>query len=328
MSFILLTGAGFSRNWGGWLADEAFEYLLGETEHDPELREYLWKTKDDGYGFEDALAFLQYDNERDYDPQGEQNLRNLNSALYKMFAAMGRGFQGGPFEFQSKHVSRAVGFFLAQFDAIFTLNQDTLLEMKYFHSVPDRFVDCYNPGVTLTDSVLTIDDVVDPYFQLKTPDPKSFSVVPNLQPYFKLHGSIDWINEREMLLILGGSKEENIKRHPILTWYHQEFLSRITSPTARIMVIGYSFRDDHINRALMGAARVGAKFFIIDSNGTNAMKQDSRSTTQNTYEILRSNVIGASRRLLSEIFGSGGTVEFSKLDRFFGYSLLHRKARE
>jgi hypothetical protein len=25
----MLTGAGFSRNWGGWLADEAFEYLLG-----------------------------------------------------------------------------------------------------------------------------------------------------------------------------------------------------------------------------------------------------------------------------------------------------------
>jgi hypothetical protein len=28
MQHILLTGAGFSRNWGGWLADEAFEYLL------------------------------------------------------------------------------------------------------------------------------------------------------------------------------------------------------------------------------------------------------------------------------------------------------------
>jgi hypothetical protein len=28
---ILLTGAGFSRNWGGWLANEAFEYLLGSS---------------------------------------------------------------------------------------------------------------------------------------------------------------------------------------------------------------------------------------------------------------------------------------------------------
>ena len=29
MTFILRTGAGFSRNWGGWLASETFEYLLG-----------------------------------------------------------------------------------------------------------------------------------------------------------------------------------------------------------------------------------------------------------------------------------------------------------
>jgi hypothetical protein len=30
LSHILLTGAGFSRNWGGWLANEAFEYMMGE----------------------------------------------------------------------------------------------------------------------------------------------------------------------------------------------------------------------------------------------------------------------------------------------------------
>src|ERR1700730_9485937 len=32
MSLILLTGAGFSRNWGGWLATEAFEYLIGQDD--------------------------------------------------------------------------------------------------------------------------------------------------------------------------------------------------------------------------------------------------------------------------------------------------------
>jgi hypothetical protein len=34
MPYYLLTGAGFSRNWGGWLANEAFEYLLGAPEID------------------------------------------------------------------------------------------------------------------------------------------------------------------------------------------------------------------------------------------------------------------------------------------------------
>jgi hypothetical protein len=31
MTRILLTGTEFSRNWGGWLASEAFEYLPGST---------------------------------------------------------------------------------------------------------------------------------------------------------------------------------------------------------------------------------------------------------------------------------------------------------
>jgi hypothetical protein len=43
MSHILLTGAGFSRNWGGWLATEAFEYLLGAVEVDDQLRHLLWQ---------------------------------------------------------------------------------------------------------------------------------------------------------------------------------------------------------------------------------------------------------------------------------------------
>ena len=93
------------------------------------------------------------------------------------------------------------------------------------------------------------------------------------------------------------------------------------------MVIGYSFRDDHINRALIQAARAGAQFFVIDINGTDAMRQNKLSMTPNTYEMLRRNVIGASRRPLSEIFGNGGTVEFGKLETFFRYNLLHRKPR-
>jgi hypothetical protein len=54
----LLTGAGFSRDSGDWLASEAFEYLLGCSEIDVELRDRLWKSKSGG-GFEDALADLQ-----------------------------------------------------------------------------------------------------------------------------------------------------------------------------------------------------------------------------------------------------------------------------
>ncbi len=60
LTHLLLLGAGFSRNWGGWLASEAFEYLLGcrEVIGDAQLRELLWKHQEYGDGFEGALEEL------------------------------------------------------------------------------------------------------------------------------------------------------------------------------------------------------------------------------------------------------------------------------
>jgi hypothetical protein len=54
-SNILLLGAGFSRNWGGWPADEVFDFLLAcpEIIGDPERQKILWAQSESG--FEGAL---------------------------------------------------------------------------------------------------------------------------------------------------------------------------------------------------------------------------------------------------------------------------------
>jgi hypothetical protein len=56
---LLLTGAGFSYNWGGYLASEAFEFLLSVTDGDDDLRSLLWREHQAHLGFEDTLAKLQ-----------------------------------------------------------------------------------------------------------------------------------------------------------------------------------------------------------------------------------------------------------------------------
>jgi len=60
MNYVLLLGAGFSRNWGGWLASEAFEYLLGHPaiRDNMAVRPLLWKYCSSG-GFESALTDVQ-----------------------------------------------------------------------------------------------------------------------------------------------------------------------------------------------------------------------------------------------------------------------------
>jgi hypothetical protein len=55
MTHILLTGAGFSRNWGGWVTNEALEYLVGCPEVTPNIGNVLWRNKLKGLGFEGPL---------------------------------------------------------------------------------------------------------------------------------------------------------------------------------------------------------------------------------------------------------------------------------
>jgi hypothetical protein len=57
---ICLLGAGFSHNWGGWLARDVNEYLLTcpEVQGNGVLRDVLLRFKDNG-GFEAAVASLQ-----------------------------------------------------------------------------------------------------------------------------------------------------------------------------------------------------------------------------------------------------------------------------
>jgi hypothetical protein len=139
MPTLLLTGAGFSRNWGGWLADEAFEYLLGYSEVTYFIREQLWRSKGLGLGFEDTLREMRALYATHQDDAHLTELRAFETMLEGMFHTMAIGFTNTEFE-PGQNQSRLgpqphpIRDFLCRFDAIFTLNQDTLLEQKYASS--------------------------------------------------------------------------------------------------------------------------------------------------------------------------------------------------
>jgi len=92
VTHVLLTGAGFSRNWGGWLANEAFEYLIGSPEIDDHLRHLLWTHKSRGDGFEGALAELQQEYNRSKSDHSKKRLDDLQAAIVGMFNEMNKAF--------------------------------------------------------------------------------------------------------------------------------------------------------------------------------------------------------------------------------------------
>src|SRR5688572_18718193 len=109
MSLVLLTGAGFSRNWGGWLAKEVFEYLIGDATLTPSLKALLWDRREEG--FEAALNILQLSDRL----EDADDLRRLTASLAGMFDLMNDGYGAEPAGLQ-------VVPWLTTFDAIFTLN--------------------------------------------------------------------------------------------------------------------------------------------------------------------------------------------------------------
>jgi len=319
---ILLTGAGFSHNWGGLLANEAFEYLLGCPEVDLDLRRILWGIKNRGGNFEDTLARLQGAYDAQISPQTEQNLRNLTAAVHRMFGQMSLGFGLRQFEPQTKNMAMMVSAFLSRFDAIFTLNQDTLLEQRFFGNViGGKYGACYIPGVKETGSTWEVGAYAKP-IPLQTPDPQNFRLVPTKLPYIKLHGSCDWVyGERNHLLILGGNKEANINKHPILKFNHSIFSDYLSKTGIRLMIIGYSFNDEHINKAIRKAVEAqGLTLFIIDPLGIDVLdKREPRAQITQPIgeymEALSPHIIGASRRPLLSTF-KDDFVEHGKVMRF------------
>src|SRR5882724_2154128 len=318
MPHFLLTGAGFSRNWGGWLANEAFEYLLGAPEIDDYLRNVLWAAKLRGEGFEGALSMVQGAFASSKSDEAKHRLNKFTQAVVGMFDAMQLAFNKLDYRESDLRLQR----FLSQFDAIFTLNQDTLLETIYAGDVrwSERWYGTYLPYMKF------IKEPAHQYtFMLREPmmQDSQFVTHENDQPIYKLHGSYNWFAEPQgdRLLVMGGNKTARIGTFEVLARYQAEFQTMLSQPDAHLMIIGYSFGDSHVNDAIQTAATKGTKIFIIDILGVDVIdKRNIRAQitepVTDLMQALMPRIIGASRRSLKEII-YGDPVENEKVMRFF-----------
>lgn len=319
MSIYLLTGAGFSRNWGGWLADEAFEYLLGCSELLPYHRTLLWKHRGKG-GFESVLQELRDEYTKSPGAHTAKPLQEFDKLLMGMFYSMNNAF--GDFEpIKSPGLGPQPTFmrdFLCRFDAIFTLNQDTLLEQKYIHSdiregSQGKLLGAQSPGLLEENTAGT------PYAHpgLFRPADPPYSVPNRIQPYFKLHGSSHWRALNGLsLLIMAENKGTQIDGVELLDWYRTEFRTRLSKPDAKLMIIGYSFRDPHINEILSACVKIGLKLFIIDPSGLGVLETAPKIAGRALLDELRDAIDGGSRRPFPASITTD-EIERRKIQRFF-----------
>jgi hypothetical protein len=323
MPHVLLTGAGFSRNWGGFLATEAFEFLLGCPELNPRIRNALWANSGN---FELTYQQLRDATADPSDLVAADDFSRFNKMLTYMFDTMKLGFRSTHIERAQDGGVLAIDALLGHFDAIFTLNQDTLLEQHYLYNHPQtlpphKWEARYIPGLAPPEPITEHGNQLSKA-GIRSISESGFVLEANKQPYFKLHGSYNWRARDQHVMVIGGAKVHDINRITLLTWYQERFREMICAPDTRLMIIGYSFNDEHINAQLMAAALAGTKMFIVDMQGLDVIdKRDPRLRAsvapEPLFSTLRDSIVGASRRMLRPTMQSD-PVEAKKYVDFLG----------
>jgi hypothetical protein len=239
-----------------------------------------------------------------------------------MFERINSSFEPpAPFEF-SNEIRYSVANFLARFDAIFNLNQDVLLELRYAQQVltasNTRFNGSEMPGMKpIADAALT--GIGDNHKRLWTPASPPYSITARSQPHFKLHGSSNWYTEDgRRLLVMGGDKDHVIKEHEVLRWYYDEFKRHLKMGRTKLMVIGYSFSDRHIDEAIVDAWQNGnlAGMFLVNPSGRDVLNPTPPHQIKVPKGVEYIQSLGGSTRPISATF-AGDAFEHQKFMDFF-----------
>jgi hypothetical protein len=312
---VLLLGAGFTRNWGGWLASELVGDLLGRVAGDPELHLMLQASRGD---FEGVLGVVQQEHSRDPSARNKDRVERLQSAILASFQEMNGAIAArASMEFSGGY-NLELKRFMMLFDAIFSLNQDLLLELHYATRSFDgsKFTGFQFPGMEAPSRWVES----DPRVRLARADQWTQAprvLAPEMQPIFKLHGSTNWRDAAHGdMLVMGTQKQAIIERSELLRWYFDKFHDALHAGDTKVMVIGYSFRDEHINEELRSAGATGLQMFIVDPVGSDNFYSPAVAAIRVAHPLADVPRIGESRRPLSTTFG-GDTLERGKLFRFF-----------
>lgn len=289
MSRIVLTGAGFSKDFGGLLANEVRDELLNQSQIASDVGLYSLLTggqNDNRDGnYEKALSRLETK------PNRELELKLYLDGLLQVFLEMDLSIRSRVGYVKSNYSSTLANvlqfvdqWLLADGEShsghfLFTLNQDLLVER--FWRVPARLSVEYF-GVK---PVSEPKSIMPEFFHQKITVPPSeldmtvgSSLIENTQAdrlYVKLHGSMNWLRaDGTRLMISGAQKQSKIGRDTILNALWKCFESQCLQEKVRILCLGYGFGDHHVNAVIAKALALhNAELVIVSPASWESRKQ-------------------------------------------------------
>lgn len=303
---FVLTGAGFSKNFGGYLGSEMWGQIFNnrKIQNDPDLRDML---KDD-YDYESVYSRTL---ESALPEEKKQVMRDVILEAYKR---LDNALAGWVFNDSSAYpVNRYLlsDFFGRVYSStarpakafFFTLNQDLFMERHWNWGSPGvpRFSRSQNDFGS--QAFNTADFVELPGDDAETRIKKGLEDHAGLH-YIKLHGSYGWkSSDGSNQLVIGTQKESLIQKEPLLRGYFDLFQSVIREGDKRALIIGYGFRDAHINAMLVeGVEKYGLEVYILSTQNPADLRYQIERGHYYAKSILDNGLRGYFQRPLLEIF--------------------------
>lgn len=308
VQYLLLTGAGFSRNWGCWLASEVWNAIYGQPiiQKDKELRVLLWTHKKDG--FEIAL-----DKARNSLPV--EKITILETAIIEVFKRMDLGIldisSGRRSYSDITQIENELCQLIAKFHTFFTLNQDLLIERRLLKNLAISLSSSRRSGLIKPG----IREVRQKDFNEERVDLSSFLVPDNFMPYIKLHGAFNLRDDTDNAhLVMGGGKEKQINNIPLLKRYSEFFKEKLAVENTRLLIIGYSFADMNINKIISDAIESGSlRIYILNPTPLDNIESNLIAASDPLASNLPYGLIGSSQRNFLDIFRHTNEVELERI---------------
>ena len=314
---ILLTGAGFTKNFGGLLASEMWSVIFNHNrvQAHPKIKELM---RDD-FDYESIYHSIMEDS---YTLDEKEAIDEAVKVAYENIDTILREYSFGiPSPDELRNVLELIWRFneTGNKSFIFTLNQDLFFERL-----------CSNcelsiPGIKNNSEWFT------PMFKMPL-SPSDYCNLPKkdelnrIKPdilsdgnffLIKLHGSCNWISsDGTENIVIGKGKKEQIQKEPLLTYYSEVFKKALSHYQRRLLIIGYSFGDEHINRIIAESVRkYRLKIYIISPESMANFREKIIGQNKLGIDIL-DGISGYFLHNLMEIFPEDNTQTQQKINLF------------
>ncbi len=264
---VLMTAAGYTKNFGGLLADQMWQKIFNhkEVQEKPALRNLLF----DNFDYESVYHKVYNGG---YSPKEKGAIHTAILEAYIKLDVIAQKYI--PVRDNSKHNvligTRKIIDYLtmdrSQINFFFTLNQDLFVERlilcKYKNITRPPFEGrMFIPNTSRSQLPLKNKDFINiPAGDKLDITKRAADLRNNEYHYVKLHGSFDWKNsnpDKPDMMVIGRNKEEQIANEPLLKWYFDLFEQVLFQGGIKLLIIGYGFRDNHINKVI---AKAGEKY--------------------------------------------------------------------